>query len=114
MNNYLDIYEKFKDIKEIADYIDDVKKLRQYYITEQFQNLLNHIQDIKVKYAVEAFVWNSSHNIPPMSYKQHYINAENFLCAQGAKLIIEKVHDFKQKLSLEEIAFIESIIPLLK
>lgn len=110
MNDYLEIYKKFKDVKDIADYIDDVEKLRHYYVTMQYQNMLNHIQGIKNKYFIEAFVWNTVNNIPPMTYEQYYINAENFLCAQGTKLLIDKVRDFKQKLSSEEFAFIESII----
>lgn len=36
MNDYLNIYEKFKDVKEVADYIDDVNTLRYYYRTQQF------------------------------------------------------------------------------
>ena len=33
MNDYLEIDKKFKDVKDIADYIDDVEKLRHYYAT---------------------------------------------------------------------------------
>ena len=110
MNDYLEIDKKFKDVKDIADYIDDVEKLRHYYATRQYQNMLNHIQGIRNKYFIEAFVWNTVNNIPPMTYEQYYINAENFLCAQGAKLIAEKVHDFKVRLTKEEAGFIETLI----
>ena len=30
MEDYLKIYEKFKDIKELKDYIDEVNELRYY------------------------------------------------------------------------------------
>ena len=33
MTDYLKIYEKFKDVKEVKDYIDDVILLRHYYTT---------------------------------------------------------------------------------
>ena len=36
MLDYLKIYEKFKDVKEVKDYIDDVILLRHYYSTQQF------------------------------------------------------------------------------
>lgn len=45
----------------------------------------------------------------PTTYQQSYINAENFLCVQGAKLVVKKVSDFKKKISQEEIDFVESI-----
>lgn len=36
MTDYLKIYEKFKDVKEVKDYLDDVILLRQYYVSQQF------------------------------------------------------------------------------
>ncbi len=110
MNDYLEIYEKFKDIKDIGDYIDEVQKLRDYYRTWQFQEMQNHINFLTKKYALETLLWNIVNNEAPITYGQAYINAENFMCAQGAKLIVEKVQDFKHRLSEQETVFIESII----
>lgn len=33
MNDYLTTFEQYKDVKVIADLIDEVKKLREYYRT---------------------------------------------------------------------------------
>ncbi len=110
MNDYLEIYEKFKDIKDISDYIDELQKLRNYYRTWQFQEMQNHINSLTNKYALETLFWNIVHNEAPITYDQAYINAENFMCAQGAKLIVEKVHDFKSRLSEQETVFIESMV----
>ena len=34
MTDYLMIYEQFKDVKEVKNYIDDVILLRHYYATQ--------------------------------------------------------------------------------
>lgn len=39
MNDYLTTFEQHKDIKEIADLIDEVRKLREYYCTQQFDRM---------------------------------------------------------------------------
>ena len=108
MNDYLEIFEKFNDVKEIKDQIDDVKKLRGYYRSWQFQEMQNHINSLTQKYALETFIWNTVNKDAPTTYEQAYINAENFMCVQGAKIIVENVHEFKNRLSAEEVAFIES------
>lgn len=110
MKNYLEIFEKFKDVKDINDYIDEVRKLRHYYAMGQFQEMQKHIRSLIEKYALEAFVWNTVNRDAPTTYDQAYINAENFMCAQGARLVVEKFHDFRMRLSEEESTFIESII----
>ncbi|MCM1295996.1 MAG: hypothetical protein NC311_10685 [Muribaculaceae bacterium] len=48
----------------------------------------------------------------PINYEQSYINAENFLAAQGAKKIVEQVSDYKKKLSDEETSFIKTMSKL--
>lgn len=110
MTDYLKIYEKFKDVKEVKDYIDDVILLRQYYATQQFLQMQNHIQKLMSKYVVETFVWNTVNPLQPITVDQSYINAENFLQMQGAKIIAEKVKDYAQRLTEGEEAFIESMI----
>ena len=106
MNDYLEIYESFKEIKDIGDYIDEVRKLRDCYRTWQFQEMQNHISLLTKKYALETLLWNIFNNEAPITYEQAYINAENFMCAQGEKLIVEKVPDFKHRLSEQETVFI--------
>ena len=44
MNDYLTTFEQHKDIKEIADLIDKVKKLRLYYSTQQYGAMYQHIR----------------------------------------------------------------------
>lgn len=110
MDDYLEIFEKFKDVTEIFNLCDDVQKLREYHRTGQFQKMQEHIASIKGKYLVEAVIWNTVNTQPPLTYEQSYINAENFLCAQGTKLVVEKISDYKSRPTPDEINFIEFII----
>ena len=113
MTDYLKIYEKFKDVKEVTDYIDDVILLRHYYATQQYSQMQDHIRKLMNKYYVETAVWNTVNTSQPTTVEQSYINAENFLQMQGAKIIAEKVKDYAQRLNEGEKTFIESLIKLL-
>lgn len=98
MEDYLKIYEKFKDIKEIKDYIDEVNELRYYYNSQQFDKMHEHIRKLTTKYHDEANAWNSVNPCMPVTHQQAYINAENFLQVQGAKLLVTKATSFRQQL----------------
>ena len=65
------------------------------------------------KYIVETIAWNSANPDMPQTYVQSYINAENFLQMQGAKIVVEKVKDYAQRLNEGEKTFIESMIKLM-
>ena len=110
MADYLKIYEKFKDLKEVKDYIDDVILLRHYYATQQYSQMQDHIRNLMNKYLVETLVWNTVNTSQPTTVEQSYINAENFLQTQGAKIIVEKVKDYARRLNGDEKIFVESTI----
>ena len=110
MTDYLKIYEKFKDVKEVKDYIDDVILLRQYYASQQYSQMQNHIQKLMSKYVVETFVWNTVNPLQPITVDQSYINTENFLQMQGAKIITKFAKNQMQRLSENEAVFVESMI----
>ena len=110
MLDYLKIYEKFKDVKEVKDYIDDVILLRHYYSTQQFAQMQEHIRKLTIEYPVEALVWNIGHSIMPNTYEQAYINAENFLQVQGAIIVAKTVTHYVQHLSEDEAKFVESMV----
>ena len=114
MTDYLKIYEKFKDVKEVKDYIDDVSLLRHYYATRQFSQMQEHIRKLTSNYPVEAIVWNIGHPIMPNTYEQAYINAENFMQVQGAIIVAKTVTHYVQHLTEDEVAFVESMIKPMK
>ncbi len=90
MTDYLNFFESYKDIKEISDLIDEVKKLREYYYTRQFDKMREHINKLVNKYTIETCVWNASHPSMPVTVEQAYINAEAFLKTKGSMLLLEK------------------------
>ena len=114
MIDYLEIYKKFKDVKEVKDYIDDVILLRHYYATRQFSEMQDHIRQLMNKYLVETLVWNTVNTSQPTTVEQSYINAENFLQMQGAKMIVATEKDCAQRLTEDEKTFIESLIKLME
>ena len=109
MIDYLKIYEKFKDVKEVKDYIDDVILLRQYYASQQFAKMHEHIQKLMDKYFIETAVWNVVNHYQPTTVEQSYINAENFLQMQGAKIITKTVKNYAQRLSKDEASYVEEL-----
>ena len=110
MLDYLKIYEKFKDVKEVKDYIDDVILLRPYYSTQQFAQMQDHIRKLTLEYPVEALTWNIVHPIMPNTYEQAYINAEGFMQVQGAIIVAKTVTHYAKHLTEDEAAFVESAI----
>ena len=114
MIDYLEIYKKFKDVKEVKDYIDDVILLRHYCATRQYPQMQDHIRKLMNKYLAETLVWNTVNTSQPTTVEQSYINAENFLQMQGAKIVVEKVKDYDQRLTEDEKTFIESLIKLME
>ena len=114
MADYIKIYEKFKDVKEVKDYIDDVVLLRHYYAIQQYSQMQDHIRKLMNKYLVETLVWNTVNTSQPTTVEQSYVNAENFLQMQGAKMIAEKAKTYAQRLNEGEKTFIESLIKLME
>ena len=110
MNDYLTTFEQYKDIKEIGDLVNEVKKLREYYYTQQFDRMQQHIQSLTTKYLVETLAWNSTHQIMPMTVQQSYLNAETFLRLKGISVLLQKGIKTQEQLSAGEAAFIESTI----
>ena len=114
MTDYLKIYEKFKDVTEVKDYIDDVILLRHYYAIQLYSQMQDHNRKLINKYLEETLVWNTVNTSQPTTVEQSYINAENFLQMQGAKIVVEKVKDYDQRLTEDEKTFIESLIKLME
>ena len=52
--------------------------------------MLEHIQSLMIKYLADTIRWNSMYKKMPQTIEQQYINANNFLRVQSAKILIEK------------------------
>lgn len=110
MSDYLEVLEKYQDIKEISDLKEDVKKLREYYHNGQHDKMQQHIQSLMVKYLAETVTWNSTHHTMPTTAQQSYLNAEAFLRLKGFSILLQNGIKTQERLSADEIAFIESTI----
>lgn len=108
MNDYVNEFHKYKDIKEIADIIDEVNKLREYYFTRQYGLMHQHIEALTKKYFTETFLWNSTHQAMPTTTEQAYGNAETFLRLKGLSVLIKNGIDLRNQLTEQENAFIEA------
>ena len=90
MDNYLKKIEKYKDIKDIKDIIDETNKLKELYNSNRYSEMLEHIQSLMIKYLADTVCWTSMYKEMPQTIQQQYINTNNFLRAQSAKILIEK------------------------
>ena len=108
MNDYMSIFENYKDVKEIADLVDEIKELRRYYNTQQYDKMQNHIQKLTYKYIMETITWNSVNQAMPSTVQQAYINAESFLRLKGFSILIDKGIKVQDNPSSAEIAYIQS------
>ena len=78
MDDWLDSY---KHIKEFADLCEDALKLRDYYNSQKYAKMMDHIRLLMLKYPVEAGTWNTVNTvkIPASDYEQHFRTADRFL-----------------------------------
>ena len=112
MNDYIDYFESFKTIKEMADVINEAKELRRYYYAQQYTEMLEHIRKITDKYPTETFVWNKTHPYAPETAQQAYNSAEAFLRCKGFYILIKYGVRITDQLSSTEIAQIEATFQL--
>lgn len=90
--------------------IDEVKKLRLYYRTQQYDAMYQLIQSLTVKYLIETLAWNSTHQTMPTTAQQSYINAEMFLQLKGISVLLQKGIKTQEQLLTDEATFIKSTI----
>ena len=90
MTSYLKKFEKYKDVKDIKDIIDEANKLNKLYDAKKYDEMIDHIHLLMNKYFLETLTWNSINKVMPQTIEQQYINANNFLKAQGKKILLEK------------------------
>lgn len=110
MNDYLTIFEQYKDFKEILDLIDEIKKLREYYYRQQYDGMQQCISELTQKHFVETCLWNTSHIFMPTIMYQAYLNTEVFLRMIGISVLLKKGIKIQGNLSCEEVTFVESAI----
>lgn len=99
--------EKFSDIREITELIEEVKSLRKYFYSNEYDKMQEHIHKLMIKYFEESICWNTVNTEQPKTFEQAFINAEKFLFKQGLDIISKNVFDYKNRLSADEIKLFE-------
>ena len=107
MNDYLDSFEYYKSIKDMADLVGEIQELRRYYFSQQYAQMQDHIQKLMYKYCLETATWNSISQSRPTTVHEAYNNAEAFLKYKGFSILIDNGVKVQELLSREEIAYIE-------
>lgn len=90
MQDFLNDLEKYKDIKEILDIINEVQELRHYYYNHMDEDMIRHVHSIMQKYYIETALWNTIFPIQPTTRDEYFIGAENFLNAKSASILIKR------------------------
>ena len=102
MLQYLKELEKYKDIKEIKDIVDDANKLAELYYNNNFNEMYQHIDTIMKKYLFETIEWNAVNKNMPQTPEQHFINTNEFLKEQAIKKLYEKFKEVSKEKSGEK------------
>lgn len=93
MNDFLEVLEPYKDIKEISNLIKETEELRKFYNSNNIEKMQSHILKLMLKYFGETIFWNSTHPVPPLTPDEQFINAEDFLYRIGIEILAK--HNIK-------------------
>ncbi len=88
MNDYLTSLEEYKGFKDISDLIEETNELMEYYYTQQYEKMQQHINQLMRKYYVETFMWNKGKIYIPANAHEAFLNAEVFLKAKGQEILL--------------------------
>ena len=72
--------------------------------------MMDHIHKMMDKYFIETLLWNCVNTVQPTTIEQSYLNAEQFLKLQGAKIIAKTVPNYSQYLSEDEAMLVKSML----
>lgn len=79
MNDWIADYKEYSGFKDVADVLEDARKLRGFYSELQFEEMFKHIKLLTVKYPVEAVTWNSVNSSAPRNADEAFRSADEFL-----------------------------------
>lgn len=110
MDDYLEILKQYNGLAEISALIEETQKLRGYYLSQQYNEMIRHIKAIMKKYFVESTIWNLICRQQPDNFLAAYQNANNFLKTKGFSVLLQKGYDLSQYLTKEETCIIQQMM----
>ena len=85
MSDWISDYKEYYCFKDIADVLEDARKIRSLYGERRFDEMSQHIRLLMVKYPSEAVTWNSINTSAPRNADEAYMAAEEFLRGVAAQ-----------------------------
>ena len=83
----LEYLKQFREIKDVAEIIDEIEKLDRLAYQYDWDAVGQHLQDVSKKHIVEKAIYNSVNQSPPQSIQQSAANCRQFLLVLGAEKI---------------------------
>ena len=94
MNDWIADYKEYSKFKDVADVLEDGRKLRTLYGERRFDEMYQHIRLLMVKYPVETVAWNTVNSNAPRNPDEAFGAADEFLrgvaMEKVGKLVITK------------------------
>jgi len=87
MSDWISDYDEYRGFKDVADVLEDARKLRFLYGERRFDEMDWHIRLLMVKYPVETVSWNSVNTCAPRNEDEKYRAAEEFLRGVAAEKV---------------------------
>ena len=87
MNDWISDYKEYSGFKDVANVLEDARKIRGLYGEGRIEEMYQHIRLLTVKYPVEAVTWNSVNGSAPRNEEEAFRAADEFL----RRVAMEKV-----------------------
>ena len=87
MSDWISDYNEYRGFKDVADVLEDARKLRSLYGERRFDEMSQHIRLLMVKYPVETVSWNSVNTCAPRNEDEAFRNADGFLRGVAAEKV---------------------------
>ena len=106
----LALLEKFDDVKEIADLLNDIQTVQVLYCTNQYTEMREFVKSLMTKYSVKNPMWVEGSMNTALTDRQAYVNGALLLRVLGAKIITEDVPNYQERLTVEEMFSLEALL----
>ena len=87
MSDWISDYDEYRGFKDVADVLEDARKLRSLYVERRFDEMDWHIRLLMVKYLDETVSWNSVNTCAPRNEDEKYRATEGFLRGVAAEKV---------------------------
>ena len=94
MNDWVADYNGYSGFKDVADVLEDARKLRGLYGERRIEEMYQHIRLLIVKYPVEAVTWNSVNGSAPRNEEEAFRAADEFLRRVAVQMVGKNLYKY--------------------